>query len=258
MAARELLYFLAWRDLKVRYKQTALGVVWAVLQPLVTMFVFTLVFHRLAKIDSGAADLPYPVFVYAGLLPWLLFQSSLTRASESIVAEARLITKVYFPRLLVPFSTVISALVDFLIAFVILLGLMWYYQVTPTWNILYLPLFAFLAVLTALSVGLWLTALNARYRDVRYIVPFMVRIWMFLTPVAYPSARLIKQLPPDWAWLYQLNPLVGVVEGFRWALFGEMSVDGSTVLISTAVTMVLLLGGLWYFRRMERTFADVV
>lgn len=249
---RELLFFLVWRDIKVRYKQTALGVAWAVLQPLFTMLVFTLFFGRLAKISSNG--LPYPLFSYAALLPWQLFAFALTESSNSIVVNERLITKVYFPRLVIPLAAVLAGLVDFAIAFVLLIGLMIWYRVTPTLAILTLPLFIIFALVTALSAGLWLSALNVQYRDVRYTLTFIVQLWLFASPVAYSSTLV----PPRWRPLYGLNPMAGVIEGFRWALLGKSPAPGPMLAVSVFVVIIFLFGGLRYFRRMERTFADVV
>lgn len=249
---RELLYFLTWRDVKIRYKQTALGVAWAVLQPLITMVIFSVIFGQLAKLPSDG--IPYPVFSYAALLPWGLFSGALQRAGTSLVTNANLITKVYFPRLVIPISAVAAGLVDFVISFVVLLGLMLYYKITPTWMILTIPFFVLLAVLTALAVSLWLSALNVQYRDVQYMIPFLIQAWMYASPVAY-SAGLIPTGP--WRIIYGLNPMAGVIQGFRWALLGGNPPD---VLMAISVVMVLLLlvSGLYYFRRMERTFVDVV
>ena len=250
---RELLYFLIWRDIKVRYKQTLLGVAWAVLQPFLTMVVFSVFFGSLAKVPSDG--IPYPIFAYTALLPWQLFSRALTESSNSLVANQRLITKVYFPRLVIPISAVLSGLVDFAIAFVILVGMMVYYRIVPTLAALTLPLFLVLAMVTALAVGLWLSALNVQYRDVHYLIPFITQFWLFATPIAY-SASLVRY---RWRGLYGLNPMVGVVEGFRWALLSSpASGTRSLVLISAAVVGVLLVGGLFYFRRMEKTFADIV
>jgi lipopolysaccharide transport system permease protein len=249
---RELLYFLVWRDIKVRYKQTALGAAWAILQPLLTMLVFSIFFGTLAKMPSDG--LPYPVFAYAALLPWQLFAHALTESGNSLVANRQLITKVYFPRLLIPISAVLAGLVDFAIAFAILVGLMLFYGIVPTVNILALPLFLGLAVATALAVGIWLSALNVRYRDVRYTIPFLTQFWLFLTPIAYPSSLV----PEPWRAVYGLNPMAGVVEGFRWALLGSPGATGALVPVSALTVGVLLLGGLVYFRHMEKTFADVV
>ena len=249
---RELLFFLVWRDIKVRYKQTALGAAWAVMQPLFAMVVFTVFFGRLAKVPSDG--LPYPLFSYAALLPWQLFANALIQSSNSVVAGERLITKVYFPRLVIPLASVLSAVVDFAVAFVIVLGMMAWYGVAPAWPILTLPLFFFLTLVTALAAGLWLAALNVEYRDVRYTVNFLVQLWLFASPVAYSSTLV----PESWRPLYGLNPMAGVIEGFRWALLGRPSPPGAMLAVSTAITALILVGGLYYYRRMEKTFADVV
>lgn len=249
---RELLYFLTWRDIKVRYKQTALGAAWAVIQPVFMMVVFTLFFGKLAKVPSD--NIPYAVFTFAALLPWQLFSHALTESSNSLVGNQNLISKVYFPRLVVPISAVLAGLLDFAIAFVILLALILYYGIVPSWAILTLPAFILLAVITALAVGLWLSALNVQYRDVRYTITFLVQFWLFATPVAYPSSIV----PGKWRALYGLNPMVGVVEGFRWALLGNANPPGTVLWISCAVVVLLLTAGLYYFRRMEQQFADVV
>lgn len=250
---RELLYFLTWRDIKVRYKQTVLGVAWAIIQPFFTMVVFSLFFGRLAQVPSDG--IPYPIFSYAALLPWTFFANGLTQSSNSLVGSANLIRKVYFPRLVVPVSSVLSGLPDFALAFIILLGMMVYYGLYPTAaSLLWLPLFLLLALVTSLGVGLWLSALNAQYRDVRYAVPFLVQFWMFATPVAYPASLLDE----PWRTLYGLNPMVGVVEGFRWALLGAGASPGPMVVVSALASVVILVTGAFYFRRMEKTFADVV
>ena len=249
---RELLYFLIWRDVKVRYKQTALGAAWAVIQPFFMMVVFSLFFGLLAKVPSDG--IPYPVFTFCALLPWQLFANALTESSNSLVGNQNLITKVYFPRLVAPISAVLGGLVDFVIAFVILLGMMLYYGIVPGWAIVTLPGFILLAVMTALGVGLWLSALNVQYRDVRYTIGFLVQLWLFLTPVAYPSSIV----PEKWRPLYGLNPMAGVVEGFRWALLGKSQPPGAMLWVSVAVVIVILFGGLYYFRRMEQQFADIV
>ena len=248
---RGLLYFLAWRDIKVRYKQTALGAAWAILQPLLTMVVFSIFFGRLAKVPSDG--LPYPIFTYTALLPWQLFAYAMNEAGNSLVGSQNLITKVYFPRLVIPISAVTAGLVDFAIAFVVLLGMMAYYGIFPTARIFVLPGLILFAVLTSLAVGLWLSALNVKYRDVRYTMPFLTQFWLFVTPVAYPSSLV----PEAWRALYGLNPMAGVVEGFRWALLGKGEL-GPLLLVSVAVVLILLVGGLAYFRRMEKTFADIV
>jgi lipopolysaccharide transport system permease protein len=251
-AYRELLYFLVWRDIKVRYKQTALGAAWVIIQPLLTMVVFTLFFGNLAKVPSDG--IPYPLFAFAGLVPWTLFAYSLTESSGSLVSNQNLITKVYFPRLIIPLASVLAGLVDFAISFSVLLLLMFYYGVVPTVFVLTVPLFVVLAVLAALSVGIWLSALNVEYRDVRYTIPFLTQLWMFVTPLAYASSLI----PERWRLVYGLNPMAGVVEGFRWALLGKTSAPGFLLAASVPVVVVLLVGGAYYFRRMEKTFADVV
>jgi len=249
---RELLYFLTWRDIKVRYKQTALGAAWAIIQPVFMMVVFTLAFGKLAKVPSDGV--PYPVFAYAALLPWQLFAHSLTEASNSLVSNERLITKVYFPRLVVPIAAVLGGLMDFAVSFVVLLGLMAYYGIRPGMAIVTLPLFLLLAIATALGVGLWLSALNVRYRDIRYTIAFLTQLWLFATPVAYPSSLV----PVRYRVLYGLNPMAGVVEGFRWALLGKAPPSMSLIAASSIVVVVILTGGLMYFKRMELVFADVV
>ena len=249
---RELFYFLIWRDIKVRYKQTVLGAAWAVLQPFLTMIVFSIFFGNLAKIPSDG--IPYPLFSYTALLPWQLFAFALNEFGNSLVTNQRLITKVYFPRLTIPTSAVLAGLVDFAIAFVVLLGMMFYYGYVPTAAVVTLPLFLLFAILTALAVGLWLSALNVQYRDIRYIIPFLTQFWLFVTPIAYPSSLIPQWLRP----IYGLNPMAGVVEGFRWALLGKTGDVGPLILVSVGVVIVLLISGLAYFRRMENTFADVV
>jgi len=249
---RELLYFLIWRDVKVRYKQTALGATWAVIQPFFMMVVFSLFFGRLAGVPSDG--IPYPVFTFCALIPWQLFANALTESSNSLVGNQNLITKVYFPRLVVPISAVLGGLVDFAIAFLILIGMMLYYGIVPGIAVVALPGFILLAVSTALGVGLWLSALNVQYRDVRYTINFLVQFWLFATPVAYPSSII----PAKWRVLYGLNPMAGVVEGFRWALLGKSSSPGAMLWVSVTVVVVVLFGGLYYFRRMEQQFADIV
>jgi len=249
---RELLYFLTWRDIKVRYKQTLLGAAWAIIQPFFTMVVFSLFFGKLAKIPSDG--IPYPIFSYAALVPWTFFANGLNQSANSLVGSANLIKKVYFPRLTIPISTVLSGVVDFALAFAVLLGMMLYYGITPRVQALYLPFFLLLALITALGVGLWLSAMNVQFRDVRYVVPFLTQFWMFATPIAYPSSLLT----PTWRVVYGLNPMVGVVEGFRWALLGKGSAPGPMLLVSTLAALVILISGAYYFRRMEKTFADVV
>lgn len=249
---RELLYFLTWRDIKVRYKQTVLGAAWAIIQPFFTMVVFSLFFGKLANIPSDGV--PYPIFAYAALVPWTFFANGLSNSSNSLVGNATLIKKVYFPRLVVPISSVISGSLDFVLAFVVLLGMMLFYGIVPTLNILWLPLLILLAFVTALGVGLWLSALNVQFRDVRYVVPFLTQFWLFSTPIAYPSSLLSE----PWRTLYSINPMVGVVEGFRWALLGTVTAPGPMLIVSTCTALLVLTTGGLYFRRMERTFADVV
>jgi homopolymeric O-antigen transport system permease protein len=255
---RELFYFMVWRDVKVRYKQTALGAAWAVLQPLLTMLIFTIFFGKLAGI--GSDGVPYPIFSYAGLLPWTFFAQGVSQASMSLVGSANLIKKVYFPRLIVPTASVLAGLVDLLFAFGILFVLMAWYGVKPTAAILTLPLFALLALANALGAGLWLATLNVAYRDVRYVVPFFIQLWLFVTPVIYPTAKVVAKLKEAGlpAWLYGLNPMAGAVEGFRYALLGTRNLPVGIVLTSSAVALALVLSGAFYFRRMDRTFADVV
>jgi lipopolysaccharide transport system permease protein len=250
---RELLYFLTWRNVKVRYKQTLLGAAWAIIQPFFTMVVFSIFFGRLAGISSDG--IPYPIFSYAAMVPWSFFAYGLTQASNSLVGGSQLITKVYFPRLAMPISTVLSGAVDFVLAFIVLLGMMLFYGIFPTINVVWLPLFLLLAAVTSLGTGLWLSAMNVQFRDVRYTVPFLTQFWMFMTPIAYPSS-LIKQ--PWVRTLYGLNPMAGVVEGFRWALLGTDTQPGPIIIASSAVAVVLLVSGAFYFRRMEKTFADLV
>jgi len=249
---RELIFFMAWRDLKVRYKQTLLGASWAILQPFLTMIVFSIFFGNLAKVPSDGV--PYPIFSYTALIPWTLFSKALQDASRSLVANRHMITKVYFPRMILPLSSVMAGLVDFLIAFVVLLGMMWYYKIPPTVNVWVLPLFLLLALITAVGVGLWLSALNVLFRDINYVLPFLTQFWMYLTPVAYPSSMI----PTEWQVIYALNPMTGVVEGFRWALLDTGQPPGIMTLVSSIAAVVLLISGLFYFRRMERLFADMV
>jgi lipopolysaccharide transport system permease protein len=249
---RELLYFLIWRDIKVRYKQTVLGIAWAIIQPFFTMVIFSLFFGRLAKIPSDG--IPYPVFSYAALVPWTFFANGLSQSSNSLVGSANLIKKVYFPRLAIPIATVLSGVVDFVLAFLVLLGMILFYGTYPTINVLWLPFFLVLALVTVLGVGLWLSAMNVQFRDVRYIVPFLIQFWLFATPIAYPSSLLSE----PWRTLYGINPMVGVVEGFRWALLGTATPPGFTLIVSSLASLVLLVSGALYFRHMEKTFADVV
>jgi lipopolysaccharide transport system permease protein len=257
---RELVYFLIWRDIKVRYKQTVLGAAWAILQPFLTMVVFTIFFGRLAKVPSD--NIPYPIFSYTGLLPWGLFTKALGDAGRSMIQNRSMITKIYFPRLVIPLASVLSGLVDFAWAFLVLIGMMFYYNFAPnsqyhitfTPAVFTLPLFLLLALITALGVGLWLSALNVIYRDVNYIIPFLTQFWLFVTPIAYPASMI----PERWQLLYSLNPMTGVVEGFRWALLGADTAPGGMVLVSASISILILVTGLFYFRRMERTFADMV
>ncbi len=251
---RELVYFLTWRSLKVRYKQTVLGAVWAVLEPFLTMVVFTIFFGNLAKV--GSDNIPYPIWSYAGLLPWGLFSKALSDASRSLVANSHMITKIYFPRIILPLSSILAGLVDFAIAFVVLIGMMLFYKQFPTSAVWTLPLFLLLAMITALGAALWLSALNVKYRDVGYILPFLTQFWLFITPVVYPSS----QIPEQWRLIYGLNPMTGVVEGFRWALLGinPQPTFFPMLAVSAAMAIVVLLTGILYFRRMERGFADMV
>jgi lipopolysaccharide transport system permease protein len=249
---RELIYFFVWRDIKIRYKQTAIGAAWAVLQPFLAMVVFTLFFGRLAHIPSEG--LPYPVFSYCGLLPWMYFAAALQSSTNSIVDNQRLVTKVYFPRLALPLSAVFAGLVDFGISLLLFVAMMFYYHIRPTFTVLWFPAFLALAVLTALGVGLWLSALNAVYRDVRYVLPFLVQFWLFASPVVYASSIV----PAKWQWLYGLNPMAGVIEGFRWCLAGHGDPPTRLIFISLGVVVAVLLGGVAYFQKMENTIADVV
>jgi lipopolysaccharide transport system permease protein len=251
-AYRELLYFLAWRDIKIKYKQTAIGAAWAVFQPLLTMAIFTLVFRNIANVSSDG--FPYPVFAFAALLPWNLFSAALSRSSVSVVAESNLISKVYFPRIIIPLAATVSGMVDFAIALVMLVAMMAWYGIAPGAHLLMLPVFLGLALTTALGVGLWLSAINVRYRDVGYTVPFLVQMWMFASPVAYSA----NAIPERWRLLYSLNPLTGVIEGFRWALLGIAAPDFRLMAMSAAIVSLLLVSGVVHFKRMERTFADIV
>ena len=250
---RELIYFLIWREVKVRYKQTVVGATWAIVQPLVTMVIFTIVFGRFAKIPSDG--LPYPVFAYTALLPWTFFAQALTRSGGSLVSSANLVTKVYFPRLIIPLAAVFAPIVDFLVSFLVLIGMIIWYGITPTWTgLLALPCFMVLTVATALGVTLWLSPLNVRYRDVGHTLPFISQFWMYASPVVYP----VSLVPEKWQTLYSLNPMVGVIEGFRWALLGKQSPNFIAMAISAAVVLALLSGGILFFKKMEGTFADVV
>ena len=254
---RELVYFLTWRDIKVRYKQAVLGIGWAIIQPIVTMVVFTFIFNQFldVKPDAGIPDEWYPIFAFAGLLPWQFFQGALQRASTSLVSNSNLLTKVYFPRLIIPSSAVAAGLVDFGFSFLIMIGLMIYFGVPFTLQLLWLPLFLMVALLTALAVGLWLSALNVQYRDVQHMVPFLLTIWMYVSPVVYPID--VINVGGFWKAVYALNPMVGVIQGFRWVLFGT-NPPGWMFAISMAMVLLLLGSGLFYFRRMERTFADLI
>ena len=251
-AYRDLIYFFIWRDIKVRYKQTVIGAAWAILQPVLTMLVFSLFFGRLAKIPSEG--LPYPIFYYSALLPWMYFATAMQGATNIVVENQRVITKIYFPRVVLPVASVMAGLVDFSISFIVFLALMAFYRTVPTGAVIWLPFFTLLAVMTALGVGLWLSALNAMYRDVRYVVPFLVQFWMFASPVAYPSSLV----PEKWRWLYGLNPMAGVIEGFRWALTGHGQAPGILLAASSAAVALLVLSGLVYYHAMEGTIADVV
>lgn len=249
---RELLYFLAWRDIKVRYKQTVLGVSWAIIQPFFSMIIFSIFFGGLAQIPSDG--IPYPIFTYAALVPWTFFANGLRQSTESLVSGANLLKKVYFPRLVMPMAAVLSGLVDFTLAFILLLAMMFFFGVAPTVAIVWLPLLLLLGLITSLGAGMWLTAMNAQFRDIRYIVPFLTQAWMFATPIVYPSSLLSE----PWRTVYGINPMVGVIEGFRWALLGVDTQPGPIILVSAFVSIVLLVSGAFYFRRMEKTFADVV
>jgi lipopolysaccharide transport system permease protein len=251
-AYRELLYFFVWRDIKVRYKQTVIGAAWAILQPVLTMLVFSLFFGKLARIPSQG--LPYPIFYYCALLPWMYFSTAIQGATNIVVDQQRVITKIYFPRVVLPIASVLSGLLDFAISFGVFLVIMIYYRILPTAAVIWLPAFLILAVLTALGVGLWLSALNVLYRDIRYVVPFLVQFWMFASPVAYPSSLV----PVKWRWLYGLNPMVGVIEGFRWALTGHGQPPGILLAASSAAVVLVVFSGLVYYRAVEGTMADVV
>lgn len=252
---RELVIFMIWRDIKVRYKQTLLGATWAVIQPVLTMVAFYFIFNKIGRVPVDA-DIPYPIFSYAALLPWGLFVTALNQASRSLTANHNMITKIYFPRLILPLASVLAGLVDFAIASVILVGLMIYYRYVPAWEILWtLPLFLFLAIITALGVALWLSAINVKYRDVNYVLPFLTQFWMFITPVAYSSAKAVSE---QWQLLYSLNPMAGVVNGFRWALLGVGDGPNTALWISVGISILVLVSGLFYFRGMEKTFADTI
>jgi lipopolysaccharide transport system permease protein len=253
---RELIYFLTWRDLKVRYKQTVLGFSWVILQPVINMVVFTVLFGQLLKVPTDG--IPYPIFSFAALLPWLYFAGSLTRSSTTLVGSANLISKVFFPRMAIPIAGVLSGIVDFVVSLIVLVGMMLFYKIIPTWNLLMLPIFLFLAMLTALGFGFWLSALNARFRDINHLVPFIIEIWKYATPVIY-GATLI---PERFRFLLGLNPMTGVVEGFRWAILGSKYVEnfdpGPLFIVSITITLVILISGVIFFRNTERTFADII
>jgi homopolymeric O-antigen transport system permease protein len=248
---RELIYFFTWRDIKIRYKQTVMGALWAIIQPLFTMLIFALFFGRLAKVPSDG--IPYPIFSYTALVPWTFFATGMTQASNTLVQNSNMLKKIYFPRMTMPIGTVIAGCVDFCLAFVVLLGMMAFYGTIPTWKVVWLPFFLLLALITCLGVSLWLSAMNVQFRDVRYMIPFLTQFWMFATPIAYPSSLL----PEPWRTIYGINPMVGVVEGFRWALLDAHTAPGPMVAVSTVVAVGLLVSGAFYFRRLERTFADV-
>jgi len=251
-AYRELLYFLAWRDVKVRYKQTVLGIAWAVIQPLITMAIFTVIFSYIGRFPSDG--LPYPIFAYSGLIAWIYFATAVTQSGNSLRGDARLIEKIYFPRLILPLSAVTTPLVDFFFSFLLLLGMMFWFGSTPTWSLPFLPIFLLLALLTALSMALWLAPLNIRYRDIGHTIPFLIQVWMYASPLVYP----VSMIPEKWRLLYSLNPMVGVIEGFRWALLGNKSPDFKLMTVGLVVVLLLLWGGAVFFRRAEGTFADVV
>ncbi|HMR63191.1 MAG TPA: ABC transporter permease [Anaerolineae bacterium] len=251
-AYRELLYFFVWRDIKIRYKQTVMGISWAIIQPVFTMVIFSLFFGQLAGVPSDG--IPYPIFSFAALVPWTFFANALNLASNSLVNSADMIKKIYFPRLTLPMATVLAGILDFAVAFIVLLGLMIFYGMTPTLNVVWLPLLLLLALVTSLGVSLWLSAMNVQFRDVRYTIPFLTQAWLFATPIAYPSSLLSE----PWRTLYAINPMVGVVEGFRWALLGTDTAPGPMVIVSAMVAIGILVSGAFFFRRMEKTFADVV
>jgi lipopolysaccharide transport system permease protein len=249
---RELMYFLIWRDIKVRYKQSVLGGTWAIIQPFFTMVVFSLFFGKLAKMPSDG--IPYPIFSYAALVPWSFFANGLNQASNSLVGNSNLINKVYFPRMSMPIASVLGGFVDFVLAFIMLIGMIFYYGMVPTINVIWLPFFLMLAFITSLGASLWLSAMYVQFHDVRHIIPFLTQIWLFATPIAYPSSLLSE----PWRTIYGINPMVGVVEGFRWALLGAGQAPGPIIIVSSLAALILLLSGAFYFRRMEKTFADVV
>ena len=249
-AYRELLFFLVWRDIKVRYKQTILGAAWAIIQPVTTMLIFSLIFGKFAKIETG--DIPYPIFSYAALLPWQLFAKAMTESSMSLVSNGQFITKIYFPRLYIPTASVLSGVVDFFLSLTVLIGMMFYYQVPVSWKLLLLPALIVITILVSLSVSLWLSAINVKYRDVRFLLPFLVQVWMYATPIAYP----ISIVPESWRFVYSLNPMVGLIESYRWIILGSEISSWGSVLISAFLFIFILAGGLWYFQKTEMTFAD--
>ncbi len=249
---RDLLYFFAWRDIKIRYKQTVLGASWAIIQPFFTMVVFSIFFGRLAQVPSD--DLPYPIFSYAALVPWSFFANAVTQGSNTLVSGREMVKKIYFPRITLPIATVLSSVIDFLLAFIVLIGMMFFYGLFPTKNVVWLPFFLLLALITSLGVALWLSAMNVQFRDVRHATPFLVQAWLFSTPIAYSSSML----DGVWRTLYGLNPMAGVVEGFRWALLGTSSAPGPMIIVSAIAAIAILVSGAFYFRRMERTFADII
>lgn len=249
---RELLFFLVWRDVKVRYKQTALGVAWAVLQPLMATLIFSIFFGRLARMPSDG--IPYPVFAYVAMVPWQYFAYALTESSNSLVASQNVIKKVYFPRLIIPLGSVIAGLVDFCFAFIVLIGMMYHYGIAPSRSIFLFPIFLLLAIATALAAGLWLSALNVQFRDVKHTIPFLTQFWLFATPVVYPASLV----PPKWRMWYGLNPMAGVVDGFRWSILGKAGHPGPMIWVSAGAVVVMLIGGYLYFRKMETSFADIV
>ena len=250
---RELVYFLTWRDLKVRYKQSVLGVLWAIINPLVTTVVFSVIFGNFAKFPSD--DVPYPIFSYTATLPWSFFAAALTVSARSMLTSGGMVSKIYFPRIIVPLSSVFANLVDFLVGFVIMIGMLFFYHITPTLNMLWLPAFLLLATITALGVGLWFSALLVMYRDINYVLPFLTTVWMYLSPVVYASSTI----PEKWRVLFSLNPMVGVIEGFRWALLGtQQSISPLMIAISSGIAIVIFVTGLFFFRRIERVFADMI
>ncbi len=249
---RELLFFFAWRDIKVRYRQTVMGALWAIIQPFLAMVIFSQVFGRLAKVPSDG--LPYPIFNYAAMVPWTFFANAVAQASNSLVSSANMVKKIYFPRLALPIATVLAGVIDFALAFIVLLGMMLYYGLVPTVNVVWLPLFLLLALVTSLGVGLWLSAMNVQFRDVHFTIPFLTQVWFFATPIIYPSSMLSE----PWRTVYGLNPMAGVVEGFRWALLGTKTAPGPMMIVSVVVALTIFVSGAFYFRRMEQSFADVL